>query len=114
MTQTVLSVLKVADLCLRLTGWSLVQGAGSSALFVAPPPAGRSLTHLSLRELLKDQTFFYVPDVIEELSGSRVLTTTLVPGFPLDKATDLSQGLRNEVRAAPAGWTAPTSSRRRV
>ncbi|KAF6728722.1 Atypical kinase ADCK3, mitochondrial [Oryzias melastigma] len=49
------------------------------------------------KELLKDQTFFYVPDVIEELSGSRVLTTTLVPGFPLDKATDLSQGLRNEI-----------------
>ncbi|RVE57620.1 hypothetical protein OJAV_G00218160 [Oryzias javanicus] len=49
------------------------------------------------KELLKDQTFFFVPDVIEDLSGRRVLTTTLVPGFPLDKATDLSQGLRNEI-----------------
>uniref|UniRef100_A0A8C5E6I0 Atypical kinase COQ8A, mitochondrial n=1 Tax=Gouania willdenowi TaxID=441366 RepID=A0A8C5E6I0_GOUWI len=49
------------------------------------------------QELLKDHPFFYVPDVIEMLSGERVLTTTLVPGFPLDKASDLSQELRNEI-----------------
>lgn len=49
------------------------------------------------RELLKDHPFFYVPDVIDELSSQHVLTTTLVPGFPLDQATDLSQELRNEV-----------------
>lgn len=53
---------------------------------------------LCVRELLKDHPFFYVPDVIDELSSQHVLTTTLVPGFPLDQATDLSQELRNEVR----------------
>uniref|UniRef100_H3DPS4 Atypical kinase COQ8A, mitochondrial n=1 Tax=Tetraodon nigroviridis TaxID=99883 RepID=H3DPS4_TETNG len=49
------------------------------------------------QELLKDHPFFYVPDVVDELSGKHVLTTTLVPGFPLDQATDLSQELRNEI-----------------
>ncbi|KAK5858019.1 hypothetical protein PBY51_011220 [Eleginops maclovinus] len=49
------------------------------------------------QELLKDDPYFYVPDVIPELSGSHVLTTALVPGFPLDRATDLSQELRDEI-----------------
>uniref|UniRef100_A0A8C4IGE5 Atypical kinase COQ8A, mitochondrial n=1 Tax=Dicentrarchus labrax TaxID=13489 RepID=A0A8C4IGE5_DICLA len=49
------------------------------------------------QELLKDHPYFYVPDVIDELSSQHVLTTTLVPGFPLDQATDLSQELRNEI-----------------
>ncbi|KAM6968638.1 LOW QUALITY PROTEIN: atypical kinase COQ8A, mitochondrial [Tautogolabrus adspersus] len=49
------------------------------------------------QELLKDHPYFYVPDVIDELSNQHVLTTTLVPGFPLDQATDLSQELRNEI-----------------
>ncbi|KAF7664819.1 hypothetical protein LDENG_00164080 [Lucifuga dentata] len=49
------------------------------------------------QELLKDHPFFYVPDVIDELSSQHVLTTTLVPGFPLDQATDLPQDLRNEI-----------------
>ncbi|XP_008289442.1 chaperone activity of bc1 complex-like, mitochondrial [Stegastes partitus] len=49
------------------------------------------------QELLKDHPFFYVPDVIDELSSHHVLTTTLVPGFPLDRAADLSQELRNEI-----------------
>ncbi|XP_035024259.2 atypical kinase COQ8A, mitochondrial [Hippoglossus stenolepis] len=49
------------------------------------------------QELLTDHPFFYVPDVIDELSSQHVLTTTLVPGFPLDQATDLSQELRNEI-----------------
>lgn len=53
---------------------------------------------LRVRVLLKDHPFFYVPDVIDELSSQHVLTTALVPGFPLDQATDLSQELRNEVR----------------
>uniref|UniRef100_A0A669CEK3 Atypical kinase COQ8A, mitochondrial n=1 Tax=Oreochromis niloticus TaxID=8128 RepID=A0A669CEK3_ORENI len=48
-------------------------------------------------ELLKDHPFFCVPDVIDELSNKQVLTTTLVPGFPLDKATHLPQDLRNEI-----------------
>lgn len=48
-------------------------------------------------ELLEDHPFFCVPDVIDELSNKQVLTTTLVPGFPLDKATHLPQELRNEI-----------------
>ncbi|KAM4542710.1 atypical kinase COQ8A, mitochondrial isoform 1-T1 [Odontesthes bonariensis] len=49
------------------------------------------------QELLKDHPFFSVPEVIEELSNQRVLTMTLVPGFPLDRATNLPQELRNEI-----------------
>ncbi|TKS76032.1 Atypical kinase COQ8A, mitochondrial [Collichthys lucidus] len=49
------------------------------------------------RELLKDHSFFYVPEVIDKLSGSHVLTTELVPGFPLDQAENLSQELKNEI-----------------
>lgn len=50
------------------------------------------------RELLKDDPFFFVPEVIDELSSKLVLTTELVPGFPLDKAESLSQELKNEVK----------------
>ncbi|XP_075904528.1 atypical kinase COQ8A, mitochondrial-like [Nelusetta ayraudi] len=49
------------------------------------------------RELLKDHPFFYVPEVIDELSSRHVLTTELVPGFPLDQAENLSQELKNEI-----------------
>ncbi|KAK0153663.1 Atypical kinase COQ8A, mitochondrial [Merluccius polli] len=47
--------------------------------------------------LLKDDPFFYVPDVVPELSSRHVLTTALVPGFPLDRAAQLDQDLRNEI-----------------
>lgn len=49
------------------------------------------------KDLLEGHPFFYVPEVVEELSSRRVLTLTLVPGFPLDKASDLSQDLRNQI-----------------
>lgn len=49
------------------------------------------------KELLKDHPFFYVPEVIDELSSQHVLTTELVPGFPLDQADTLSQELKNEI-----------------
>ncbi|KAM7395606.1 hypothetical protein PAMA_007056 [Pampus argenteus] len=49
------------------------------------------------KELLKDHPFFYVPEVIEELSGSHILTTELVPGFPLDQAESLTQELKEEI-----------------
>uniref|UniRef100_A0A8D3DYV1 Atypical kinase COQ8A, mitochondrial n=1 Tax=Scophthalmus maximus TaxID=52904 RepID=A0A8D3DYV1_SCOMX len=49
------------------------------------------------QELLEGHPFFYVPDVVDELSSQHVLTTTLVPGFPLDRASGLSQELRNEI-----------------
>ncbi|XP_036397944.1 atypical kinase COQ8A, mitochondrial [Megalops cyprinoides] len=49
------------------------------------------------KALMEGHPFFYVPDVIDELSSPHVLTTELVPGFPLDKADDLSQDLKNEI-----------------
>ncbi|KAG7465713.1 hypothetical protein MATL_G00156410 [Megalops atlanticus] len=49
------------------------------------------------KALMEGHPFFYVPDVIDELSSQHVLTTELVPGFPLDKADDLSQDLKNEI-----------------
>lgn len=52
---------------------------------------------LTRSELLKDHPFFYVPEVIDELSSRHVLTTELVPGFPLDQAENLSQEVKNEV-----------------
>lgn len=51
----------------------------------------------TFKELLKDQPFFYVPDVIDELSGKHVLTTELVPGFPLDQAAGLPMELKEEI-----------------
>nr|XP_023695085.1 atypical kinase COQ8A, mitochondrial-like isoform X1 [Paramormyrops kingsleyae] len=47
--------------------------------------------------LLVGHPFLYVPDVVDELCGQHVFTTVLVPGFPLDKADDLSQELKNEI-----------------
>ncbi|XP_062896664.1 atypical kinase COQ8A, mitochondrial [Mobula hypostoma] len=49
------------------------------------------------RELVKDDPFFYVPPVIDSLSSKHILTTELVPGFPLDKAQQLSQDVRNQI-----------------
>jgi aarF domain-containing kinase len=42
--------------------------------------------------------FFYVPEVITELSGRHVLTTELVAGFPLDQAEGLSMEIKEEVK----------------
>ena len=52
---------------------------------------------------MKDHPFFYVPEVIDELSSRHVLTTELVPGFPLDQAVGLSQELKNEVTEPTEG-----------
>ncbi|XP_075387589.1 atypical kinase COQ8A, mitochondrial [Tenrec ecaudatus] len=49
------------------------------------------------RELLKDDPFFYVPEIVDELCSPHVLTTELVSGFPLDQAEGLSQEIRNEI-----------------
>ncbi|XP_059497479.1 LOW QUALITY PROTEIN: atypical kinase COQ8A, mitochondrial-like [Stegostoma tigrinum] len=54
---------------------------------------------IRFKELLVDEPYFNVPSVIEELSSRRVLTTELVPGFPLDKAESLDQETRNEICA---------------
>lgn len=55
------------------------------------------LIFMLYRELLRGHPFFYVPNVVGELSSQHVLTTELVSGFPLDKAEDLPQELKNEV-----------------
>lgn len=49
------------------------------------------------QQLLKGHPFFSVPNVVDELSSKHVLTTELVSGFPLDKAEDLPQELKNEI-----------------
>ncbi|XP_072356328.1 atypical kinase COQ8A, mitochondrial isoform X2 [Scyliorhinus torazame] len=49
------------------------------------------------RELVKDDPFFYVPRVIDHLCSKHILTTELVPGFPLDKAEELDQEIRNHI-----------------
>ncbi|XP_072130604.1 atypical kinase COQ8B, mitochondrial isoform X2 [Mobula birostris] len=49
------------------------------------------------RELLKDDSFLYVPAVIDELTTKRVFTAELVSGVPLDKCGDLDQCTRNKI-----------------
>ncbi|KAM9133660.1 atypical kinase COQ8A, mitochondrial-like [Pangshura tecta] len=49
------------------------------------------------QQLLQGDPVFYVPSVISELSTQRVLTTELVPGFPLDQAQGLHQETRNRI-----------------
>ncbi len=46
---------------------------------------------------MKDDPFFYVPEVIDEFTTGQVLTTELVNGVPLDQVEDLDQDIRNEV-----------------
>ncbi|XP_024378992.1 protein ABC transporter 1, mitochondrial [Physcomitrium patens] len=52
------------------------------------------------RELLKNDEAFYVPRVYEEFCNTRVLTTELVPGVPIDKVKELDQNVRDRVGAA--------------
>lgn len=75
----------------------------------------------TFRSLLEDDDFFQVPEVIDELSGSRVLAMELIQGVPLDHCVDLDQETRNQVPADPAvsvvrsfshmqGWRKPVMS----
>lgn len=50
-----------------------------------------------MRENLKDEPFFEVPRVVEELSTRRVLTTELMSGRPLSEIKGFSQELRDKV-----------------
>uniref|UniRef100_A0A8C8SSS5 Atypical kinase COQ8A, mitochondrial n=1 Tax=Pelusios castaneus TaxID=367368 RepID=A0A8C8SSS5_9SAUR len=52
---------------------------------------------MRFQQLLQGDPVFYVPSVIGELSTQRVLTTELVPGFPLDQAQGLDQETRNKI-----------------
>lgn len=49
------------------------------------------------RSLLEGNEFFQVPEVIDELSGRRVLAMELVQGVPLDRCVDLDQETRNQI-----------------
>ncbi|KAL5226426.1 hypothetical protein ABZP36_014691 [Zizania latifolia] len=49
------------------------------------------------KELLSDSEGYYVPNIIEELSSKKVLTSEFVPGFPIDKVAQLDQETRNYV-----------------
>ncbi|XP_034023767.1 atypical kinase COQ8B, mitochondrial [Thalassophryne amazonica] len=49
------------------------------------------------RSLLEGDDFFQVPEVVDELSGTRVLAMDLVQGVPLDRCVDLDQETRNQI-----------------
>ncbi|XP_054651186.1 atypical kinase COQ8B, mitochondrial [Dunckerocampus dactyliophorus] len=49
------------------------------------------------RSLLEGDEFFQVPEVVDELSGRRVLAMELVQGVPLDGCVDLDQETRNKI-----------------
>ena len=49
------------------------------------------------RELLKHDESFYVPEVIDNLSTKRVLTTELVYGSSLDKNNDWDKSITNKI-----------------
>lgn len=55
----------------------------------------------AFRSLLEGHDFFQVPEVIDELSGRRVLAMELVHGVPLDRCVDLDQETRNQVQVDP-------------
>uniref|UniRef100_A0A8C5AZ75 Coenzyme Q8B n=1 Tax=Gadus morhua TaxID=8049 RepID=A0A8C5AZ75_GADMO len=49
------------------------------------------------RTLLEGHEFFQVPEVVEELSGRKVLAMELIHGVPLDRCVDLDQETRNKI-----------------
>uniref|UniRef100_UPI0037E8D6D0 atypical kinase COQ8B, mitochondrial n=1 Tax=Semicossyphus pulcher TaxID=241346 RepID=UPI0037E8D6D0 len=49
------------------------------------------------KSLLEGNEYFQVPEVIDELSGRRVLAMDLVQGVPLDRCVDLDQETRNQI-----------------
>lgn len=59
------------------------------------------LGHSAFRSLLEGDEFFQVPEVIDELSGHRVLAMDLVQGVPLDLCVELDQETRNRVCFTP-------------
>ncbi|KAJ8369071.1 hypothetical protein SKAU_G00090990 [Synaphobranchus kaupii] len=49
------------------------------------------------RALLEGDPFFEVPEVVDELTNTRVLTMELVSGVPLDSCVELDQETRNKI-----------------
>ncbi|KAF1534093.1 Atypical kinase COQ8B, mitochondrial, partial [Eudyptes schlegeli] len=81
--------------CARTFGWGGVSwgGWGVSPRLLQPPPPPPFLTS---RRLLRDDPFFSVPRVVDELTASRVLAMELGNGVPLDRCRDLPQDLRDQ------------------
>lgn len=50
-----------------------------------------------MKRFLEDESFFEVPEVIDDLSTRRVLTTELMSGRPLSEIKGFSQELRDKV-----------------
>lgn len=55
-------------------------------------------SYLACRSMLEGNGYFQIPEVVDELSGRRVLAMELVQGVPLDRCVDLDQETRNQVR----------------
>ncbi|XP_060077112.1 atypical kinase COQ8B, mitochondrial-like [Ylistrum balloti] len=49
------------------------------------------------RELVKNESHFLVPEVIDELSTGEVITSEYMEGIPLDQGEDLPQETRNKI-----------------
>ncbi|XP_033486766.2 atypical kinase COQ8B, mitochondrial [Epinephelus lanceolatus] len=49
------------------------------------------------RSMLEGNEYFQIPEVVDELSGRRVLAMELVQGVPLDRCVDLDQETRNQI-----------------
>ncbi|XP_068106886.1 atypical kinase COQ8B, mitochondrial [Hyperolius riggenbachi] len=49
------------------------------------------------RQLLSDDPFLKVPQVIDDLTTNRVLTVELVSGVPLDQCAEMDQDIRNQI-----------------
>ena len=56
------------------------------------------ILHLYSRDLLKDDPFMYVPEVIPELSSKGVLCTEFIQGIPVDKCLEMDQDVKNKVK----------------
>lgn len=53
---------------------------------------------------MEGDPIFKVPEVIDELTTSRVLTMELINGVPLDGCVDLDQETRNKVSPCGNTW----------
>ena len=56
------------------------------------------MDHFHFRKLVQDMPEFYVPEVVNDLTSKRVLTTELISGTPLDKIENPAKDTINKVR----------------
>ena len=50
-----------------------------------------------MRNFLKPYPNYYVPKVIDELSGTQIITSEFISGLTIDKCVDLDQETRNQI-----------------